>query len=143
MSSLAFLQTPAARPGDEFINYSPTHFITLAACVLVIVLLATTARRCRQTPAGRCIHWSWFAITLAVQLANVAFFAFVLRLPADDTHPQPYPDWTVALPLQSCDLAGLLVIPALLTRSRLLRTILYYWAIGLCTEAFITPVLGY
>jgi hypothetical integral membrane protein (TIGR02206 family) len=40
-------------------------------------------------------------------------------------------------------LAGILAIPALLTRSRLLRTIIYYWAIGLTTQAFITPTLGY
>jgi hypothetical integral membrane protein (TIGR02206 family) len=134
---------PGARSGEDFINFSATHFITLAACLLVMIVLAIAGRRCRQTPAGRCVHWTWFAITLGVQLANVIFFAFVLRLPADDAHPQPYTDWSVALPLQICDLAGLLLIPALLTRSRLLRTILYYWAIGLCTEAFITPVLGY
>lgn len=140
---LTLVPAPGARSGDEFVNFSPTHFITLAACLLVMIALAVAGRRCRQTPAGRSLHWAWFSIALGVQLVNIIFFAFVLRLPADDTHAQPHTDWSVALPLQICDLAGLLLIPALLTKSRLLRTILYYWAIGLCTEAFITPVLGY
>jgi hypothetical integral membrane protein (TIGR02206 family) len=140
-AALSLIAAPGTRAGDDFVNFSALHLVTVAVCVLLMVVLAIAGRRCRGSRAGRGVHWTWFAFVVAVQLVNIVFYA--QRQPADDTHPHPFIDWSMALPLQICDLAGLLMIPALLTRIRLLRTILYYWAIGLTTQAFITPVLGY
>jgi hypothetical integral membrane protein (TIGR02206 family) len=119
------------------------HLVTVVVCVMIMVALGICGRRCRGSPSERPLRWWWLAIVVVVQLANVVFYAIFIRNPADATNPEPHVDWSVALPLQICDLAGLLAIPALATRSRLLRTIMYYWAIGLTTQAFITPVLGY
>jgi hypothetical integral membrane protein (TIGR02206 family) len=141
---LTAFQTPTPAPfGDDFINFSVMHLITVVACVAVIVALAACGRRCRGCPSERPLRWWWFAFVVVVQVANIVFYAVFIRSPADATNSEPHVDWSVALPLQVCDLAGVLAIPALATRSRLLRTILYYWAIGLTTQAFITPVLGY
>lgn len=46
-----------------------------------------------------------------------------------------------SLPLHLCDVAGLLAPVALLTLWRPLRAVLFFWAIGLSTQAFFTPVL--
>jgi len=46
-----------------------------------------------------------------------------------------------SLPLQFCDITGLIAPLALLTGRRPLRAILYFWGIGLSTLAFIAPDL--
>jgi hypothetical integral membrane protein (TIGR02206 family) len=47
-----------------------------------------------------------------------------------------------ALPLHVCDLASPIVTVAMLRPDlRIARTMLYYWGIGLCTQAFINPDL--
>ncbi|MGE3107488.1 MAG: TIGR02206 family membrane protein [Phycisphaerales bacterium] len=46
-----------------------------------------------------------------------------------------------SLPIQVCDLAGLIGPLALLIRARALRAITYFWGIALSTQGFIQPVL--
>jgi hypothetical integral membrane protein (TIGR02206 family) len=134
------LLLPDSRVGEEFINFSALHLLTVVGCFAVMTTLAVCGRRCCDTPAGSRLRWGWIAFVAVVQIVNIIYYAVCI-----DWHAgQPlHVDWSVALPLQICDLAGILAVFALLTRSRLLRTILYYWAIGLTTQAFITPVLGY
>ncbi len=50
-------------------------------------------------------------------------------------------DWYESLPLHLCDLAAWVAPLALLTQKRWLRTLLYFWGIGLSTQAFLTPVV--
>jgi hypothetical integral membrane protein (TIGR02206 family) len=45
------------------------------------------------------------------------------------------------LPLQVCDLAGLIAGLALLSGVKWLNTTLYFWAFALSTQAFITPIV--
>ncbi len=45
-----------------------------------------------------------------------------------------------SLPIHICDLAGLLAPAMLLSNRRPLRTVLYFWGLGLTTQAFMTPV---
>lgn len=47
----------------------------------------------------------------------------------------------VSLPLHVCDLAAWIAPLALLSRRRWLRTMLYFWGIGLSTQAFVTPIV--
>jgi hypothetical integral membrane protein (TIGR02206 family) len=49
--------------------------------------------------------------------------------------------WGGSLPLHFCNLANLFGAAAILKRSRLFRGILYFWALGLCSWAFLTPTL--
>jgi len=48
-------------------------------------------------------------------------------------------DPALTLPLQMCHLTSLVASFALLTRRRALRTVLYFWGFGLCTQALLTP----
>lgn len=50
-------------------------------------------------------------------------------------------NWGQSLPLQLCDLASLAAPVALISRARWARTLLYFWGLGLCSQAFITPTL--
>ncbi|QKK09039.1 MAG: TIGR02206 family membrane protein [Planctomycetota bacterium] len=50
-------------------------------------------------------------------------------------------DWYESLPLHLCDLAAWVAPLALLTQLRWLRSLLYFWGIGLSTQAFFTPVV--
>jgi hypothetical integral membrane protein (TIGR02206 family) len=47
----------------------------------------------------------------------------------------------VSLPLQLCDLAALVAAGAMITDWRPLRALLYFWGIGLSTQAFISPII--
>jgi hypothetical integral membrane protein (TIGR02206 family) len=49
--------------------------------------------------------------------------------------------WDKSLPLHICDLVGLAAPIALWTSRRAARAILYFWGLGLSTQAFITPML--
>jgi len=47
-----------------------------------------------------------------------------------------------SLPLHICDLAAVIGPIGLLSRSRLLRSVLYFWGLALTTQGFATPVLN-
>jgi len=47
--------------------------------------------------------------------------------------------WSVSLPLHVCDIVGLVAGVVMITPSRQLRAILYFFAIALTTQALITP----
>lgn len=49
--------------------------------------------------------------------------------------------WDLSLPCQLCDIAVLVAPFMFLTTWRWPRTMLYFWGIGLSTQAFITPTL--
>ena len=51
-------------------------------------------------------------------------------------------DPAITLPLQMCHITSLVASAVLLTRHRVLRAILYFWAFALCTQALITPSLN-
>ncbi len=50
-------------------------------------------------------------------------------------------DWREGMPLQLCDVAGLIGPIALLTASRWLRATLYFWGLTLSMQGFLQPVL--
>lgn len=112
---------------------------TLVHSVTVLVLAAAMATSCwlgRRCGCGsprevRFRHaWGWFGLALA------AFSITWYLLPSEF-------DITMSLPLHLCDLGVLVAALAMLTRCRLARTLLYFWGIGLSTQAFITPTLGH
>ena len=52
-------------------------------------------------------------------------------------------DWGSSLPLHMCDLVAWVVPAAMLIRSRLLYAVLFFWGLGLTTQAFIQPTLTF
>ena len=118
----------------DFHPFSPLHALTAAACLALmagsIMLGRLWIAHPRTAPRERWLRVGWCLFTLLWQAYAVVW----LLLP---TQWNP----AVSLPLHVCDLTGWIAPLALLTQKRWLRTILYYWGIGLSTQAFITPVL--
>lgn len=108
---------------------SPLHAATVAACAVVIVLVIRIGLRAkRRGDATAVTRWVAGLGLLAWIVQQVVAFGFDWR---------PAYSW----PLHICDLAGVLGPLALLTQARLLRTTVYFWALGLAIWGVITPTL--
>lgn len=119
-------------PAEVFQPGSPTHLVTATVCVFAMVAALVMGKRLLPTPAReRRFRDAWAWGTLAFQLAAVGWWLSPDRR-----------DWSVSLPLQLCDLAGFVAPVALLTGRRWARILLYFWGLGLSTQAFITPTLA-
>jgi len=114
-----------------FTPFSAAHAIVFIACAGAMLALITLGLRARPSPpAALRVHRAWLAIVAAVQVANLVYFALPRNL-----NPG------TSLPLHICDLAGLVAFFALATPLRVLRAVLYYWGLGLSTQAFVTPTV--
>jgi hypothetical integral membrane protein (TIGR02206 family) len=117
-------------PEHAFHPFSGMHLLVLAGYLPVMIALAWLGRAWRDTPKGDTLHRLWTAFVVLVQLVNILYWA---------TPPNLSP--ASSLPLHVCDIAGIVAALVMLTRHRLWRVILFYWGIGLSTQAFITPVI--
>jgi len=117
-----------------FQPFSLQHLAAVLVAALVCTTLASYGLKLRRRPEARLnerrLRLAWATSILLGQFATVAWW----MLPANYDPQSSYP-------LHVCDLAALLAIPGLLANVRWLRTLLYFWGIGLSTQAFITPVL--
>jgi hypothetical integral membrane protein (TIGR02206 family) len=113
---------------DVFVPYSPLHFATLGVCVLVIAGLALAGR---ALPAAR----------EAGLRRGLGIFGLVYWLSYNVWWNRHGIDFASGLPLQICDINGVVAPLVLLTQHRWLRATLYYWAFALSTQAFIQPAL--
>lgn len=112
-----------------FRAFSPLHGLTLLVCValfFVVVKMGLAAEKAGREPR----------MTRVIAMLGLGFW-FV--------HQGHYVivrgEWIDSLPLHICDLAGLLGPLALLGKNRLMRTMLYFWALGLTIWGLLTPVL--
>lgn len=106
------------------------HVVVLALFVLGIPAVVWLGRRVRGTSAesrvNRTLAVAIVAVTVPLQLLQFTPAEWSLR---------------TSLPFQLCDLAWMVAVHALWTRSRLSATIAYLWGITLTTQAMITPDL--
>jgi len=112
------------RPGTLF------HLLTVAGFILPIVVIIAQGRRWRGTERGERLRIGWACFVLACQVPILAYWFSpgVFRM-------------SVSLPLHFCDVGVPLAGAAMILRVRTLRTLLYFWGFGLCTQAFITPTV--
>lgn len=127
----------AARSYDwatEFHAFTPQHVVTLAVVVGLMAGACILGRRWLADVRRQRWEWTfrlvWICTTIVWQAAAVVWYL----LPAQF-------DWYESLPLHLCDLAAWVAPLALLTQKRWLRSLLYFWGIGLSTQAFFTPVV--
>lgn len=114
----------------EFHVFTAIHFVTLAACFALIIGACAIGRRCGVETAGEKRlrrAWAWFILAAQVP-SNYYYIAL-------------HWDLQNSLPLHLCDLAVIVAGFALLLEARWLRTLLYFWGLGLSTQGFITPVV--
>lgn len=132
MLAYAYLMLAAAAPPSvwtTFKVFTPFHFVTLGICVALIAGACWLGLRWRGTPAEPRLRWTWASFILVMQVPSNYYYLVL--------------DWDLqrSLPLHVCDLAVLIAAGALLFNTRWLRTMLYFWGIGLSTQGFITPVV--
>ena len=119
-------------------SYSCTPFSAMHAAVVVGVLGGTAAAvavgrvaRTRGPQSARRVDHAWAALLATGWLANLGFGIATFQ-PSDG----------LPVPLHVCDVVGLIAPVAVVRRWRTLRAIVYFWGIGLSTQAFITPVMS-
>jgi hypothetical integral membrane protein (TIGR02206 family) len=113
---------------DVFVPYSPLHFVTVGVCALVIAGLAMAGRALPAALEARLRH-------------ALGMFGLLYWLSYNVWWNRHGIDFASGLPLQICDINGVIAPLVLLTQQRLMRATLYYWAFALSTQAFIQPVL--
>jgi hypothetical integral membrane protein (TIGR02206 family) len=118
---------------ETFHPFSPLHAIVLLAFAACCATAIAYGRRMRDVSPEdlrrreRQFAWGNLILWVAVQIYTFLPRNFVA---------------SSALPLHVCDLASPLATVAMLRPDlRVMRAMLYYWGIGLCTQAFITPDL--
>src|SRR5262249_28040185 len=122
-----------APPEQTFHSFSQAHAIAL---VWTLGILAGVV--CIGLRLERERRWRWdvllACLALLVDIGSISYFLMPGRR-----------SWTESLPLQLCDLAGLLAPVALALgekkQFRWARTLVYFWGLGLSSQAFVTPVL--
>ena len=115
---------------DELRPGSAVHVGTVAVSILVMAVFARQGRVFAADERERSLRRTW-----AAGIFFVAAFLFVRAF-----WPPSF-DARYNLPLHLCDVAFPLAGLALWTERRALVCLVYFWAIGLSTQAFFTPIL--
>lgn len=120
----------AADSWDKFAPYGWLHLVAVCGCLAVIAGLVLVGRSLDETQQTR-LRRSLGVFGLAYWLAyNIWWNRNGI-------------DVATGLPLQICDINGVIAPLALLTLKRWLRATLYFWAFALTTQAFIQPALQF
>lgn len=114
----------------QFQPFSVHHVLVVCISALIMGTLLGLGRRWRGTARERLWRRIWGAGIVVTQIATISWWL----LPANW-------DPGVSLPLHLCDLTVWVAAVALLAPSRLARCIIYFWGLGLSTQAFFTPTL--
>ncbi len=119
---------PPAPP--DFQPWSFAHLLALGLSAGALVAILGSLRVFRSPAAHRRIRIALAALALVFVGFSMGYWLFVV----------PW-TWQRSLPLQACDVAGVIAPLALLTRHRLLRAALFYWSIAFTLQAFVQPVV--
>jgi len=115
---------------ESFRAFSITHAVAIAVIALLIAAWIGSTRRARNsggpTRFENILAWSNLAIWFGAHLWWLI---------------PPNLDLRTTLPFQLCHIAAILASLLLLTQKRWTRTLVYFWGIGLSTQALLTPSL--
>ncbi len=111
-----------------FAPYTWLHGVTLLVC-LALIAAPSLLGRALQKEGERALRYGLAAFAVAVWLAYNIWWNWRGI------------DWRGGLPLQLCDINGLMAPFALVTGRRWARATLYFWTAALTAQAFIQPAL--
>ncbi|MBM3356822.1 MAG: TIGR02206 family membrane protein [Betaproteobacteria bacterium] len=115
---------------EAFRPFTLTHAAVLVAIAAAAWLWVAAVRKQPEVASPTMLDYRLAVANLVVWIMAHTWW----NLP-------PRFDPAVTLPLQLCHLTSLVASAALLTRGRLWRALLYFWGIGLSTQALLTPTL--
>lgn len=120
--------------------FGPEHLVALAWTLPLVVASCWLGRRWLSRAARgsdphgvrkeRLLSVWWGTGVVGINIASIVYWLMPARF-----------DLKVSLPLQLCDLACAMTPLVFLTGWRLPRALVYFWGIGLSTQAFVTPTL--
>jgi hypothetical integral membrane protein (TIGR02206 family) len=113
---------------DIFVPYTGLHALAVAVCALLIVA-PTTLSRVLSPEREATVRWSLAALSIAYWIAYNTWWNW---------HGI---DWRTGVPLQLCDVNGLVAPFVMLAGQRWARATLYFWTSALTLQAFIQPAL--
>jgi len=114
---------------DGFAPFGLEHLLVVCVCALLLGAIARLGPRLRGKPE------EWRA------RQALAVFSLLYWVAYNTWWNWGGLDLRTGLPLQACDISGLLAPFALLTLNRWLRATLYFWAFAFATMAFIQPTV--
>lgn len=114
---------------DGFASFGAMHLAVVCVCAALLVGVAMVGRRLRGSANERRVRTALAIVALAYWVAYNTWWNWGGL------------DLRTGLPLQACDVSGLVAPFALLTLNRWLRSTLYFWAFAFATIAFIQPTL--
>ena len=125
-----------AHAAHSFHSFSITHGVTFLVCAILVIASCTLGRLWRRagtmdTREGR-LSTAWGGFVLGVNLWSWVYWMLPNRFDARES-----------LPLQLCDIGCVIAGVAYLTKWRWPKAIIYFWGMGLSTQAFITPTLKF
>lgn len=120
----------AADGWHRFAPYGWLHLVAVIGCLAVIAGLVRAGRRLDERHLSRLRH-------------ILGVFGIAYWLAYNVWWNRNGVDVAAGLPLQICDINGVIAPLALFTLKRWLRATLYFWAFALTTQAFIQPALQY
>jgi hypothetical integral membrane protein (TIGR02206 family) len=113
-----------------FHPYTTYHAVCVAGCIAVMTGVALLGLHSRGTPRAQRMRLGVAWVGLVYWVASNIWWNRPGNFQLDKS-----------LPIQICDLAGLIGPLALLTGRRWLRALLYFWGFVLSIQGFIQPVL--
>ncbi|MEM1186555.1 MAG: TIGR02206 family membrane protein [Planctomycetota bacterium] len=125
----------SAAPGpwpDGFTPYTFHHTVSSIAWASIAFGLVLLAARWRGTSAENHLRTSVVSGVAVSQALMVVYWLEPARF-----------SWGTSLPLHMCDLVAWLTPLALLVRWRPVRAVVFFWGLGLTTQAFVQPTLLY
>lgn len=115
---------------SHFQPFGFEHALCVLVCVAIMAGTAEIGRRLRDTPRGNHLRLLVGWAGIAYWIGSNAWWLF-----------GPEFRFAQSLPLQVCDLAGLIGPLALITGARRMRAVLYFWGLSLSVQGFLQPVL--
>ncbi len=129
--------TPADTPVEpsiwnHFASFTVFHAVTVLGCALLALGALRMGLIWRGTERERRMRHIWGWSIVGVKTIETIYWSWPGIFVASES-----------IPIQLCDLAALAAAIAMLTQWRLSRTLLYFWGIGLSTQAFATPTVEF
>lgn len=123
-------KAPLGNWPDAFHPFTPHHWFSSIAFASIALTLVYLGGKLRDTPRELAIRGAIVGAMLISQTLMLAYWAEPARF-----------TWAESMPLHMCDIVAWMIPFALITRARWISTIVFFWGLGLTTQAFIQPTL--
>ncbi len=121
--------------GTAFEAFTTYHAVVVSLLLAWIASAITLGIIWHGTRRERLLADGWGIVVLGTMTAASVYWIFMHNRDA-----KLYP-WKFVLPLQICDIMPFVAGLALVTRSRWLETVTVFWGLGLCSQAYVTPLV--